>query len=261
MKYHPVISIILGAFAIFVFILILARTLGEPNINIGIMGDISLVTATLILFVGGFIATYFTKDMKIRYGIYLGLILASLVTIGEIGRNLVGYKGIGIAITLFVIFPLFTGIGGFIARMTEKNNRQLFKSKHLTNGFSPIIAVMVGFIVATVCAVLLELIAGINSASTTYGVFDFVIGAISLLIGGFVTLFLVKEKKIQYGFYVCIIVIITSILKLYTEIVQGIVIHESYYVRTCSYLGYFLFAGLGGYLGIIVTNHKLKNNK
>ena len=57
--------------------------------------------------------------------------------IGEIGRNIVGYQGIGIGIVIFVFFPLVTGIGGFIGKMTEKTNRKLFKSKHLNNGLIP----------------------------------------------------------------------------------------------------------------------------
>jgi hypothetical protein len=48
-------------------------------------------------------------------------------------------------------------------------------------------------------------------------------------------------------------VILIAILKLYAEIVSGLVINESYYVRVGSYVGYFIFAGLGGYLGIIVS--------
>jgi hypothetical protein len=251
MRFHPVISIFLGAVAIIVLFLILVGIQGVPNFNNEVFFDIFFITIIFILLVGGFIATYFAMDMKIRYGIYLGLILASLETIGQ--SSLVGYKGIAIAILIFVLFSLVTGIGGFIAKMTEKNNRQLFKSKHLSDGFSPIIAVVVGFVVATICVDLLELIIGINHSSTTYGFIDFVIGAISLLIGGFVTLFLVKEKKIQYGFYVGIIVILIAILKLYAEIVSGLVINESYYVRVGSYVGYFIFAGLGGYLGIIVS--------
>jgi hypothetical protein len=153
MRFHPVISIFLGAVAIIVLFLILVGIQGVPNFNNEVFFDIFFITIIFILLVGGFIATYFAMDMKIRYGIYLGLILASLETIGQ--SSLVGYKGIAIAILIFVLFSLVTGIGGFIAKMTEKNNRQLFKSKHLSDGFSPIIAVVVGFVVATVCVDLL----------------------------------------------------------------------------------------------------------
>jgi MFS family permease len=268
MRFNPILSIILGAFVIIVALLSLVGILGAPNLNNNFIGSIFFVTVTLILVLGGFIATYFAKESenkiwygyKIRYAIYLGIILAAIETIA-IGHTLIGYQGIGIATGFFVIFSLITGFGGFIAKMTEKNNRQQFKSKLINNEFKSIIAVVVGFVVASACAALLELILGINSATTTYGIIDFVIGAISLIIGGFVTLFLVKEKKIQYGFYVGIIAILVGILKLYAEIVSGLVINESYYIRVGVYVGYFLFAGLGGYLGILLANYKLKNNK
>ncbi len=258
MRYNPIISIFLGAVAIIVSVLILAGIQVSSNLNNKVMMDIFFIIVTLMLLVGGFIATYFARDMKIRYSIYLGLILAFLETVGN--GALVGYKGIGIAILIFVLFILITGVGGFIAKMTVKNNRQSFKSKHLTNGFNPIIAIAVGFIVATVCADLLDLISGINSVATTFGVIDFVIGSISLLIGGFVTLFIVKEKKIQYGFYVAIIAIIISILKLYIDILQGITIHRSYVVVLGAFVGYLLFVGIGSYLGIIVAKHLNKEN-
>jgi hypothetical protein len=59
---------------------------------------------------------------------------------------------------------------------------------------------------------------------------------------------------------VAIIVIIIIILKSYVDIVQSIVIHESYVVFLGSFVGYLLFAGLGGYLGIIVAKHFNKKN-
>ena len=202
MRFNPILSIILGAFLIIVAFVTLAGFLGAPNLNNKLITGIFLILAMLILLMGGFVATHFAKEYenkiyygyKIRYAIYLGLILASLETIGT-AHNLAGYKGIGTTIAYFILFPLITGIGGFIAKMTEKNNRQLFKSKHLTNGLSPTIAVIVGFVVATLCADLLLLIIGINPISTSYGIINFVVDATSILIGGFVTLFLVKRKK------------------------------------------------------------------
>lgn len=93
MRFHPLISIFLGAVAIIVLFLILVGIQGVPNFNNKVIVAIFFITAMLILLVGGFIATYFAMNIKIRYGIYLGLILASLETIGN--NNLVGYNGIG----------------------------------------------------------------------------------------------------------------------------------------------------------------------
>ena len=48
---------------------------------------------TLILLCGGFIATYFAKEPKIRYSIYLGIIFAFVEIIAVISSGLVGHKG------------------------------------------------------------------------------------------------------------------------------------------------------------------------
>ena len=208
MRYNPILSIILGAVVIIVLSFIAAVGLVEPHGNNNIIMDIYVIIATLILILGGFIATYLARDMKVRYSIYLGLILATLVTIGEIGRNLAGYKGIGFVILIFVLFTLFTGIGGFIAKMIEKSNRQLFKEKHLNNGLSPVFSIVVGLVVAYIIAILLELITDTYQTHiTSFGIVDFIIGVISIVIGAFVTTFLSKEKKILYGIYLGIIMI------------------------------------------------------
>ena len=202
MRYNPVISIVLGAVAIIVLILILVGILGAPNIYNTIMQGVFFITLTLILIVGGFIATYFAKDMKIRYSIYLGLIFALININLVIGRDIGGYNGIFIAIGIFILFSLITGIGGFIAKMTDKNSRQLFKSKHLNRRLSPILAIAVGLVVTYIIAILLELITGTYQTHiTSFGIVNFIIGATTVLIGAFVTTFLNKEKKIQYGIY------------------------------------------------------------
>ena len=67
---------------------------------------------------------------------------------------------------------------------------------------------MVGFIVAYLIVIFLELITGTYQTHiTSFGIFDFIIGATSIAIGTFVTIFLGKEKKIQYGIYLGIIII------------------------------------------------------
>ena len=100
----------------------------------------------------------------------------------------------------------------------------------------------------------MELIFGINSVSITYGATDFIIGIISIFIGGFTTTFLVKKKKVLYGFFVGIIVIVLGLLKLYAEVIHGSIIPESfYYIRIGSFAAYLLFAGIGGFIGIILS--------
>ena len=138
--------------------------------------------------------------------------------------------------------------------MTEKTNRQLFKCKHLNNGFSPILAVVVGLVVAYLIAILLELIIGTYQTHiTSFGIVDFIIGATTVLIGAFVTTFLNKEKKIQYGIYLGIFMITLSLLnKLYLSSIHYTHFHENYLIFIGVIVGYLFFAIFGSYLGMIV---------
>ena len=128
-----------------------------------------------------------------------------------IAYNNLGSNGILMAITDIILISLTTGFGGFLAKLSEKNYRDSFKTRNFTNGFNPIFAVIIGFVVATISAELLEIIFGINSVTIAYGATGFVIGMISLFIGGFVTTFLVSDKKIQYGIFVGIIAAVVGL--------------------------------------------------
>ena len=100
--------------------------------------------------------------------------------------------------------------------------RQLFDSKLFNYGFSPIIAIILGIFITLVIHSLLVLILDINSSSTTFGVLNVIIGVISIAIGAFVTTFLVKGKKLHYGIYESIIIIIfITLAQLYGEITQN----------------------------------------
>jgi len=70
MKVHPIISIFLGIIAIFIILTILALITGQMLNGVSSTASIILF---FILIIGGFIATYYSKDEKIRYGAYTGL--------------------------------------------------------------------------------------------------------------------------------------------------------------------------------------------
>jgi amino acid transporter len=125
MKVHPIISIFLGIIAIFIMLTILAVITGQ------ILNGVSS-TASIILFfmfiIGGFIATYYSKDEKIRYGAYTGLILSVLTII--IAYNNLGSNEILMAITDIILISLTTGFGGFLAKLSEKTYRDSFKTRN-----------------------------------------------------------------------------------------------------------------------------------
>lgn len=126
--------------------------------------------------------------------------------------------------------------------------------------FHPIISIIIGLIIAITSAVLLKLILGLNSPF--FGVINFQIGVIIFALGAFITTFLAKEEKIEYGIYFTIILLTIYII---TELFNTTNIYSSYYVQTGVFIGtivgYIFSALVGSYLGIILQEQLLKNNE
>lgn len=117
MKFRPAISIFLGIVVTILIFGIAVLFFGEASGVLWFTGFFAVTT-------GGFIATYFTKNKKIRYGLYVGIILTILMLI----LDLEDYNGdIGDSILFFVLFSVITCIGGFFGKITDKNKRQEFK--------------------------------------------------------------------------------------------------------------------------------------
>jgi hypothetical protein len=249
MKFHPVISIILGIIVLFVALISMVVILG-PVIARNTLG---IIIFSLILIGAGFIATYFTKEKKIRYSLYEGIIIAALAAALAVIRH----NDIITVISEFIVYPLTMGIGGFLGKITDKNYRKRFEKgskKGFNKGFNPILTIIAGIFIALVFSAFLELITGIYKYNFNVKSFDlhfFVVGAISFVIGGFIATFFAKEKKIQYGIYLGIILIMFSLVIHGTN-------NESYYIIIGKIAVYLLSAGFGGYIGVIVNKH-LKN--
>jgi putative membrane protein (TIGR04086 family) len=245
MKFHPVISIILGIVVFFVTffsaIAVLEYFLGRNALVA------AFIIIPLILIGAGFIATYFTKEKKIRYSLYAGIIIAAVAATLAIMDN----NNIIAVISEFIVYPLTMGIGGFLGKITDQNYRKRFSKKSFNKGFNPILTIITGIFIALLFSAFLELITGIYKYNFTVTSFDlrfFVVGVISFVIGGFIATFFAKEKKIQYGVCVGIIVILLSIVIHGTN-------NESYYIIIGKFVGYLLSATIGGYIGIIINKH------
>ncbi len=249
MKLNPVLSVFLGLIAIIVGIIVIEIIFGSGITSIiSITGAVLFTIIILIILAGGFLATYLTKEKKIRYGASVGII-AALFLISGMARHLVSYDGIALAVLILVFFTVITSLGGFIAKMTNSDYRQSTISKHMKNGFSPELAIIIGIIVTLICSGLLNLVTGVFSSFTTsFGITNYVIGAFSLAIGGLVTTFSLREKKLQYGVYEGVIVIIIILL---IQLRQG-TLHENYYVLIGTTAFYLLAAAIGSYLGKLV---------
>ncbi|MCE7697769.1 MAG: YrzE family protein, partial [Methanobacterium paludis] len=96
------------------------------GISMLIFGENSWVPAVagvVALILGGFIATYFTKNKKISYGTYVGVILAVMLLILGLGTFTVN-----MSIGIFVFLLVITSVGGFFGKILAENNRQTFKT-------------------------------------------------------------------------------------------------------------------------------------
>lgn len=101
-RIHPIIAIIFGIFITGLLIYFLPNNVPLPYIS-----------ATSILILGGFIATYLSRANKSRNGLYVGLIFAmGYIPPIFIYKNLLTFH-----FALYVVLiPLFGFVGGFLAK-------------------------------------------------------------------------------------------------------------------------------------------------
>lgn len=123
MKIHPIISIVLGIVITFIF---LSSAQAIVTYNVFNLSSQSFLYPTLLIFgilFGGFIATYFAKIKKIRYGSYEGVILGIITSIISYSGTLY-VPGIQFdifqGIAIIIIFALISSIGGYIGKSWNK---------------------------------------------------------------------------------------------------------------------------------------------
>jgi len=253
MRFHPIVSIFLGVIACYILRLIGINGFGVTRWvgAVLVLPEYSWFGTYLIIvsfILGGFIATYFAKERNMRYGLFEGIIIILLLIFltVPIGFALNKYTFTTAYTTIFatITILLLASLGGMLGQMTDKTY----------NGFSPILTVIAGFVIALLCSGLLNLMTGFHLSSTPFGLITFLVGVISVVIGSYVTILLAKEKKIQYGIYTGIVYIIISILNTYFYHIN---IPGSYYIQISVIIGlivgYLFSAVIGSYLGIIAT--------
>ena len=204
--------------------------------------DVHLAVFTLLLyFLGGVLATGLSKEYKIRYGLYYGLITASIYSFF--------FK---LPLNALLIIILGT-LGGFIIAMTNEKYRLSFFNKYEFH-FNPLVAVIMGVVITFLCFIFLTALAIIFGYNASANVFETILyGAISLIMGSFASTFVSKDKKIQYGIYSGIIFIIYRII---WDVVHINNVQMNYYLIISITIGYLFLVSLGSYLA---TNRKLNS--
>ncbi|MGB9200037.1 hypothetical protein, partial [Methanobacterium sp.] len=105
--------------------------------------DVHLAVFTLLLyFLGGVLATFLSKEYRIRYGLYYGLITATIYSFF--------FK---LPLNALLIIILGT-LGSFIVVMTNEKSRLSFFNRYEFH-FNPLVAVILGVVITFVCFIFL----------------------------------------------------------------------------------------------------------
>lgn len=252
MRFHPVISITLGVIISFILCLISISVFGV----IGWVGAFQAIQGaswfgTFLLIIsytlGGFIATYFTKEKKIQYALYDGIVILLIFGILTVPNS-----SLDVITSLLLLFSygtlllLLAVMGGMFGQMADEK----------FNGFCPILAVIAGSIAGYSCLVLLTLLTGHAPDSYSLDMVNIAVGVISFVIGGFLSVFLAKEKKIQNGIYAGLTMLAIIIV---VGLIQMLTGHWPVYIHMVTFIGYVISAVIGAYLGI--KQLKIKKEK
>lgn len=253
MRFHPVVSIILGAIISFILYLIAISVFGV----IGWIGGFQAIQGaswfgTFLLIIsytlGGFIATYFAKEKKIQYALYEGIFILFIFSILTVPNSHLDAATLLLSLFSYGILLLLLAVtGGMFGQMTDEK----------FNGFNSLLAVIAGSITGYSCVVLLTLFTGHAPDSYSLGAIEIIVGVISFVIGGFLSVFLAKEKKIQIGIYTGLTILAIILI---IDLIQMLTNHWLFYIHIIIYVGYVISAAIGGYMAISLAKHlKLSN--
>ena len=231
MRFHSVISIILGTIVSFLLYLIAVSFFGLNYWN-------AFIISFSFIF-GGFIAVFFAWENTIQYALYEGIFITCIMVLLMFIYS--SYLSIIFNYGIF-IFSLAM-IGGLIALLMRRNY----------NGLKSYYALFLGSIIGYSCMLILSLI-DFNLGHNYLSVIFFVIGIVSFGIGGSLAVFLAKEKKLQYGIYTGIIITILGLLGLQPSLIYKLPI-----IRILAIAIYIISSVIGSYLTILII--KSKNNK
>lgn len=235
MRIHPAISIILGLI-VFVIVFQLSRDLDR------------IVLMVLAFFLAGFIAVYYSNDRKLQYLLLEGLLLLLILTVWS-GFNIFNFL-YSILLILILTVP-----GGILGKLVDEKDGMRSWSFH------PLISMIFGFIATILIFVFLY---NLNP----FGVSDFILQQMqrlelifSLLIGGFIVNYFVREKKIEYGIYLGLIMIIFDLLILYVFHGRGFLeVGFNPISIVLAIIVYILTPTIGSYLSIKNTKKPKKES-
>lgn len=252
MRFHPTISIFLGGIVSFVLYFIAVTVFGvigwtsafQAIQGVSWFGTFLLIVSYIL---GGFIATYFAKEKKLKYALYDGIIILLIFSVLTVPNSSLDATTLILSLFSYGILLLLLAVtGGMFGQMINEK----------FNGFSPIIAIIGGSIIGYSCVVLLTLFTGHSLDSYSLGVINIVVGVISFIIGGFLSTFLAKGKKIQNGIYTGLTILAIILI---IGLIQMLANHWQVYIHMIGYVVYVISAVIGAYIGIKTAKNQKRN--
>lgn len=233
MRFNPFISIFLG----FITYLILY---GICFSWFHIKSTVGLVLYLIFFIIGGFLATYFAKKRKIRYGLYEGIPLIIFTNMFHLTLE-------RIIFSIILILSL-SSIGGFLGMLTEKNNRKSF-NKRLYR-FNPYITM---FLMLFITIPFFMGLSYLSSLQHIYFINFTFIFLFFIFLGGLIVAWFSKENKIKHSLYYGLILSIVLFA-----------MWKGYFFKYSFFLILMLISAIVG--GIIAENEEdtiknLLNNK
>lgn len=123
-SFNPVISVILGLIVSYI-ILFFIGNLTLLVASDSVFQQIGIVESTASLVVGGFIATFFAKEKKIQYGIYVGIIW--MVLIGFVPSLIFGLPtsllNLVITVLMYIGFIIAPTAGSYLAIIVAEHQK------------------------------------------------------------------------------------------------------------------------------------------
>lgn len=117
---------------------------------------------------------------------------------------------------------------------------------------APYLPLLGGSVIGYTCMLFLTSIIDFNLApNDSLQVSFFVIGIVSFVIGGFLSTYLAKEKKLRYGIYTGIIIIILGLLGQ-----QPSLIYKLPVIHGVAIAIYVISAVIGSYMAILVAKYQ-----
>ncbi|MDD3753226.1 MAG: TIGR04086 family membrane protein [Methanobacterium sp.] len=235
MRLNPVRSIFLGLLVFFVVFLI-AESLHR------------FILLFLSFFLGGFIVMYFTREKKLQYLFYEGILVLIFSTIMYTIMYRLSVNGF-IYSTLFVL--IFTLLGGIIGKFAD----QAVEKKSLN--FHPVISIALGVIISFIIFDFVFSLIPIGVSDSIFQQISTIESMGSLVIGGCIATYFAKEKKIKNGIYVGMTWILIYFIP--SIIFFGLSSLSNPINTVLMYIGFIIASTIGSYLAILIDKRQKLN--